>query len=78
MAICFIVLSLLVLAATQQKLGSDGITFSGPKRSLEANLTALAVIGSASGVAFPLVFALGFAPTSWRGGLILALISAAA
>lgn len=54
--------------------GRLGITFGDFRRPLETGMTALAVVGPASGMAFPLLGVLAWSPYSWRGGLLLAAV----
>jgi membrane protease YdiL (CAAX protease family) len=71
---CFIGLPLLLLLLTHRNVGEYGITFRQLTRSLEIGLTALSVLGPASGIAFPLLLILRLSPSSWQGGIVLALI----
>ena len=71
--LALMIVPMLIAVALGTKLGRLGIVFGDIGRSLEVALTALAVIGPASGVAFPVLGMLGWSPFSWRGGLVLAM-----
>lgn len=75
--LAFMLVPLLVLRLLGLYPGRLGITFGGILRPLEAGLTAIAVIGPATGLAFPLLGMLGWSPMEWRGGLLLAGVYAA-
>jgi len=74
--LAFVVVPLVAVRACGGRPGRLGVTFGGIARPVETALTALAVIGPASGMAFPLLGMLGWSPFGWRGGLVLATVYA--
>lgn len=69
----FIVLPLMVLKLTGRDLGQYGIILGELRYSVETGFTALAVLGPISGTMFPFLIFMGWTPTDWMGGLLLAL-----
>lgn len=72
--LAFMVLPLLAVRSLGHRPASLGLGLGGIRRPLEVGLTALAIAGPASGVAFPLLGALGWSPYSWPGGCLLAAV----
>ena len=70
--LALMIVPVLIAVALGMKPGRLGIVFGDIGRSLESALTALAVVGPASGLAFPALGMLGWSPFDWRGGLVLA------
>lgn len=70
-ALVFFALPLAVLALTRRPLHRAGLVFRPIARPVETGLTALAVVGPISGMAFPLIGWLGWSPTDLPGSLIL-------
>ena len=70
-AMVFVIFPLLILRMTRRNPSEYGLIFSPIKHPLEVGFTALAILGPVSGIAFPLVFSLGWSPTDWQGGLVL-------
>ncbi len=70
--LAFMIVPLVVVTLRGAQPGSLGVTFRGLRRYMETALTALAVVGPISGMAFPLLGLLGWSPMSWLGGLVLA------
>lgn len=76
--LALMIVPLVIVRALGDDPGRLGVTFAQFGRPLETALTALAVVGPVSGMAFPLLGFLGWSPFSWRGGAVLALAYAAA
>lgn len=71
-AVFLVVLPLLVLVLAGRNPGLYGITFDNLKRHLDVGFMSLIVMGTGSGIAFPLIGLLGSSPLQWKGALILA------
>ncbi|MFT3876509.1 MAG: type II CAAX endopeptidase family protein [Propioniciclava sp.] len=76
--LALMVVPLILVRLLGLRSGRLGVTFGQIGRPLETALTALAVIGPISGLAFPLLGVLGWSPFDWTGGLVLAAAYAAA
>ncbi len=74
--LAFMVVPLALVFALGGRPGRLGVTFAEPLLALEAGMTALAVVGPANGIAFPLLGVLGWSPLEWPGGLVLAAVYA--
>ncbi|MFT4296787.1 MAG: CPBP family intramembrane metalloprotease [Micropruina sp.] len=70
--LALMIVPLLVVRLLGWRPGRLGVTFGDIGRPAEAGLTALVVVGPASGLAFPLLGMLGWTPFDWAGGLVLA------
>lgn len=72
--LAFMVLPPLTARALVRRPASLNLGPDRLRRSFEAGLTALAIAGPASGIAFPVLGILGWSPYSWRGGILLAAV----
>lgn len=70
-SLLFIGLPALYLLLARKPLADYGIRFHPLSRPLEIGMTALAVLGPLTGMAFPLLIALGGTPLDWTGSLVL-------
>ena len=71
-AVFLILLPLLVLSLRGRNPGLYGISFDNLKRHLDVGFMSLIVVGTGSGLVFPLIGLLGTSPREWKGALILA------
>ncbi len=74
--LAFMVIPLLAVRLLGLRAGRLGVTFGDLARPIEAALTALAVLGPASGLAFWLLAILRWSSFDWPGGLVLAAVYA--